>query len=85
MKAKGLVLYYSPGCPACAVLKPKIEALVREKNLHIVSKDVRRCSMKGSDDRVCQRMKYVPAVVYDGKEIPLQKLPEKLDEIKRKK
>lgn len=81
-KKDRLILYTDRGCPACKSFTPVFNKLVRQNHVPVERIDVHKCP---SDDLVCKTLQFVPTVMYNGSEIPLERVGDKIKELSRKK
>ena len=74
-KTTELTFFYATWCGGCAQLKPIIRRVAELKGWRLKEVDVENCPK----DVKCDKIKYVPHIEMDGKEVPLENLEQLLN------
>lgn len=77
-----LILYTDPGCKPCRDFKPIFNRLVKQNHVPAEIVNVTKCPR---DDLTCRTVQFTPTVIHNGVEVPLERLGEKVRELRRRK
>lgn len=78
-----ITVYASINCPACVQAVPMIKKLAVKYGVTVQIKDVDKCKRSKSDP-ICRKIGYVPTVVHEGREVPLEILDIKMKMLGRR-